>query len=426
MKVIKKICVIGLGYVGLPLAVEFSKKYEVYGIDSNKNRINDLKQGVDSNNDIEQDELTSSLSSMNFSNNINDAIGSDVFIITVPTPIDEFNKPDLSIIKQATKSVASVITKSSLVIYESTVYPGVTEDVCGADIEEITGFKLNEDFFLGYSPERINPGDKINTLTKIKKITSGSSPEVSLVVDNLYRSIIDAGTYLASSIKVAEAAKCLENTQRDVNISLMNELSHMCDAMKIDTKSVIDAASTKWNFINYKPGLVGGHCIGVDPYYLAYQSEIMGYYPALIHTARNINNNVPSFISSKYFDYCSKHNLNLDNSRVLILGYTFKENCHDIRNTKVEDLVKNILNKNKNVSIYDPYVDTSEIKDMEISNLFIKSLFDEDYDQKFDCIILAVEHSVFLQNQEKIHNLKSENAFLIDIKGGLEDYDWRL
>lgn len=426
MKAINKICVVGLGYVGLPLAVEFSKKYEVIGIDNNLKRVDDLKNGIDSNDDIENNELNNALSSISFSSNIKDGKGSDVFIVTVPTPIDRDNVPDLSIIKSATESVASIITKSTTVVYESTVYPGVTEDICGKMIEDISGLKLNEGFYLGYSPERINPGDKINTLTKIKKITSGSSEEVAQFIDEMYKSIIDAGTFLASSIKVAEAAKCLENTQRDINIGLMNELSCMCDAMDIDTKSVIEAASTKWNFISYKPGLVGGHCIGVDPYYLAYQSEQMGYYPSLIHSARKINNNVSNFIAKKYFDYCIKNDVDLDDSNILILGYTFKENCRDVRNTKVEDLVKSLLKKNKNICIYDPFVDLLEIKDINIRNLFIDSAFDETFNMKFDCIIHAVEHSHFVENQSRIHRLKSEKSFVMDIKGSLKEFDWRL
>ncbi len=426
MELPQKICILGLGYVGLPLAVEFSKKYPVIGIDSDNKRVSKLRDGIDTNDDIDIEELITSLDSIEFSNDINDAKGSNIYIVTVPTPIDQSNKPDLSILKEATKALSGVIEKSNLIIYESTVYPGATEDLCGAYLEELTGWKINEDFFLGYSPERINPGDKINTLKRIKKITSGSCDETATKVDSLYKSIIEAGTFKASSIKVAEAAKCLENTQRDINIALMNELSQMCDVMDIDTNSVIEAASTKWNFNNYKPGLVGGHCIGVDPYYLAHQSEIKGYYPDLIHTARNINNNIPNFIAQKYINNCHKKGLDLSKSNVLILGYTFKEDCRDFRNTKVKDLIHEIISQGGNVSLFDPYINTEDIKDKEIRKTIIDSPFNNPKTNKYDCIIVAVAHKYFVENQSKINDLKTSESFLIDVKGALDSSDWRL
>ena len=335
----KKISIIGLGYVGLPLAVEFSKIFQVIGYDIDESRVKELKKFIDRTNEVSSLDLKSQSKKIIFTNQIESIQNSDFIIVTVPTPINQYKQPNLNPLINATKDLSKFVRKNTIIIYESTVFPGCTEEVCVPIIEDITGLTYNEDFFCGYSPERINPGDKINTLTKIKKITSGSNEETSEHVDNLYNKIIKAGTYKAPSIKVAEAAKAIENAQRDLNISFVNELAIIFDRMNIDTDDVLKAAGTKWNFLNFKPGLVGGHCISVDPYYLTSKSESLGYYPEVILSGRRVNDNLPKFISSKSIKLLIKNGIDLNNCKALILGITFKENCPDIRNSKVFDLI---------------------------------------------------------------------------------------
>tara|TARA_A100001015_G_scaffold55160_1_gene60607 strand:- start:174 stop:1205 length:1032 start_codon:yes stop_codon:yes gene_type:complete len=335
-----KISIIGLGYVGLPLAVAFAKKYKVVGFDIDESRINQLKEGNDITFEVDESSLESIKTNITFTANIKDAEDCNIFIVTVPTPIDSSNKPDLTYLIESSLLVGTVLKTQDIVIYESTVYPGVTRDVCVPELEKSSGLAFNKDFYCGYSPERINPGDKKHTVTKIPKVTSGSTPEIAKIIDELYNEIISAGTHLASSIEVAEASKVIENTQRDVNIALINELAMIFDQMGIDTNEVIEAASTKWNFIKLKPGLVGGHCIGIDPYYLSYKAEEVGYSPDLILTAREINNGMSRFIAEKTISELSKASKAVKESEILILGFTFKEDCPDTRNTRVIDIIK--------------------------------------------------------------------------------------
>ena len=336
-----KICIIGLGYVGLPLAHAFSSKYPVVGFDINEKRIEELNNGYDRTEELSETQVKETIKNgMKFSLDINDIKDCNIFIVTVPTPIDRNNKPDLTPLIKSSQTVGKVLKKNDIVIYESTVYPGVTEDICVPELEKVSGLKFNVDFFAGYSPERINPGDKEHTVTKILKVTSGSTPEIADKVDNLYKSIILAGTHKASSIKVAEASKVIENTQRDVNIALINELSLIFNTMSINTSEVIAAAATKWNFIKLMPGLVGGHCIGVDPYYLTYKAEELGYKPNLILGARQINNGMAKYIAERTIKLMIKKGIQIKDSKVLVLGITFKENCPDVRNTKIVDVVK--------------------------------------------------------------------------------------
>ena len=393
-----KIAVIGLGYVGLPLAIEFGKKYRVLGFDINQSRIQDLNSGLDKTNeaDLEGLKLSTSLffktnnKGLSFSSNFESLKSNNVYIVTVPTPIDKFKAPDLRPLLKATEILGKILKKGDIVIYESTVYPGCTEEDCVPILEEVSKLKFNHDFFCGYSPERINPGDKVNTLTKIKKVTSGSTPEVAEIIDQLYKSIIVAGTYKASCIKVAEASKAIENAQRDVNISFVNELSLIFDRMGIDTMDVLEAAGTKWNFLKYKPGLVGGHCIGVDPYYLAHKSESLGYHPQVILSGRRVNDNMGSFIANKVVKLMINKGIAIKDSKVLILGITFKENCPDIRNSKVIDIHKELIQFGLIVDVYDQYADKDEVHKeygIDLSNSL----------QTYDAIILAVAHDVFLQ-----------------------------
>uniref|UniRef100_UPI0026212490 nucleotide sugar dehydrogenase n=1 Tax=Sulfurimonas sp. TaxID=2022749 RepID=UPI0026212490 len=357
----KKITIIGLGYVGLPLAHAFSEKYEVVGFDINKPRIDELNSGFDRTLELTSEQVNESLKNgMKFTMDVEDIKNSNVYIVTVPTPIDNNNEPDLTPIEKSTETVAKVLKKGDIVIYESTVYPGVTEEVCVPILEEGSGLKFNEDFYCGYSPERINPGDKEHTVTKILKITSGSTPEIAKVVDDLYKSIITAGTHLAPTIKVAEAAKVIENTQRDVNIALMNELAMIFDTMNINTNAVLEAAATKWNFIKLAPGLVGGHCIGVDPYYLTHKAQSLGYTPNLILGARHINNGMSKLIANKAIKFMIKADKRLKGAKVLLLGVTFKENCPDMRNTKVVDIIKELQEYECQIDIYDYWVDKSD------------------------------------------------------------------
>jgi UDP-N-acetyl-D-glucosamine/UDP-N-acetyl-D-galactosamine dehydrogenase len=420
----KKICIVGLGYVGLPLAVAFSEKYNVIGFDINPQRINELKNTKDSTLEISKKKLKSLEETLTFSSDINDVKECNIYIITVPTPIDSFNKPDLSALMRASSSVGSVLKYSDTVIYESTVYPGVTEDMCVPVIEKSSGLVFNKDFFCGYSPERINPGDKERTIKKIPKVTSGSTPLIGECIDELYNEIITAGTYLVSSIKVAEASKVIENIQRDVNIALINELALIFDRIDIDTNEVINAASTKWNFSKYTPGLVGGHCIGIDPYYLTYLAEAVDYSPDLILSARKINNSMSKFIAHKTAEEITKTGKKLNKSKVLILGLTFKENCPDMRNTKVIDIIEELKKSRVNVDVFDPWVDISkEIK-------WYKHGIIEDpllSDKKYDAIIVAVSHDIFKEySSVDYENLSIGGGIIIDVKNIVESSTWTL
>ncbi|RXJ57846.1 nucleotide sugar dehydrogenase [Candidatus Marinarcus aquaticus] len=421
-----KICVIGLGYVGLPLAHAFSEKYRVVGFDINEIRINELNSGFDRTLELSEIQLKEALNNgITFSLDIKDIEDCNVYIVTVPTPIDSSNRPDLTPLVKSSQMLGKVLKKNDIVIYESTVYPGVTEEVCVPELERESGMKFNTDFFCGYSPERINPGDKEHTVTKILKVTSGSTPEIATVVDDLYSSVITAGTFKATSIKVAEAAKVIENTQRDVNIALINELALIFDSIGIDTNEVIDAAATKWNFIKLKPGLVGGHCIGVDPYYLTFKAEELGYKPNLILGARQINNGMGKYIAEQTVKQMIKNDKKIKDSNILILGVTFKENCPDLRNTKVTDIVDELREYGANVDIYDPWVDLEETKHHFHHELLDKNPFESD--KKYDSIIIAVAHNEFVSlREEDFKNISSGKEILIDIKGIVQNPTWRL
>jgi UDP-N-acetyl-D-galactosamine dehydrogenase len=394
-----KIAIIGLGYVGLPLAIEFGKKYKVLGFDINKTRVEELQQGFDHTLEADLDGMKTATElrvvnpdcGLSFSSNENDLKGYNTFIITVPTPINKFNMPDLGPLISASQMLGRIISKGDIAIYESTTYPGCTEEDCVPVIEKVSGLRFNVDFFAGYSPERINPGDKVNTLTKIKKVTSGSTPEIADIVDNLYASIITAGTHKAPSLKVAEASKIIENAQRDVNISFVNELALIFDRIGIDTNDVIEAAGTKWNFLKYSPGLVGGHCISVDPYYLASKAESLGYVPQVILSGRHVNNSIAPFIANKVLKLMIHKTHTIKGSNVLILGVTFKENCPDIRNTKVVDIYRELCDFGLNVDIYDPWASAEEVKH-EYGVDIIGKL---DKTKKYQAILLAVSHEEF-------------------------------
>ena len=410
-----KIGILGLGYVGLPLALSFSEKYHTIGFDINSQRVNSLKQGEDNNSDISSDYILKS--NLFITNNLEDIKLCNIYIITVPTPVDAHNIPDLSILLEATKMVASILKKDDIVIYESTVYPGVTEEECVPVLEKFSQLRFNLDFYCGYSPERISPGDTNGVLSKIIKLTSGSTEEVADVINRLYSSVIDAGTYKAPSIRIAEAAKVVENTQRDVNIALINELAMMFDAMKIPSYEVFKAANTKWNFLDFKPGLVGGHCIGVDPYYLTYKSEKFGYKPNLILSSRQINDSVPSFIVEKVFSLLTSNEKSIFNAEILIFGYTFKENCTDTRNTKVSVIVEKLQKFGCKVDIYDPYLHKEDTN-------FIKDPFNSA--KKYDVLLLAVAHQEFFQYTKQDYNSISKGKLvLLDIKGIVENPTWR-
>jgi UDP-N-acetyl-D-galactosamine dehydrogenase len=402
-----KIGVIGLGYVGLPLAVEFGKKRKVVGFDINLRRINELKKGIDRTREVTNGELKSA-KKLTYTSNPKSLKGVNIFIITVPTPVDEFKKPDLEPIKKASELVGNYLRKDSIVIYESTVFPGCTEEICVPILEKESGLKFNKDFFCGYSPERINPGDKKHKLTSIKKITSGSTPAVSKKVDDLYREIIQAGTHRVSSIRVAEAAKVIENAQRDLNIAFVNELALIFDRMKIDTKEVLEAASTKWNFLPFQPGLVGGHCIGVDPYYLTYKAESIGYRPEVILSGRRINDNMGIFVAGKVIKLLSQKGAKIRNSKVLVLGITFKEDCPDIRNSKVIDVVRELQSYGVKVDVYDPWADAAEVKH-EYEVRLTKTP-----KQIYDGVILAVSHNEF--RELNLKKLSHKNTIVYDIK----------
>jgi UDP-N-acetyl-D-galactosamine dehydrogenase len=407
----QKIAIVGVGYVGLPLALEFGKKTNVIGFDININRIEELNQGIDKTKESTENEFRLA-NKLSFTSDINEIKDCNVFIITVPTPIDRFNAPDLKPLLFASELISSVIKKNDIVIYESTVYPGCTEDDCVPVLEIGSGLKYNIDFFCGYSPERINPGDKINTLTKIMKVTSGSNPEIADFVDKLYANIIEAGTYKAPSIKVAEASKAIENAQRDVNISFVNELALIFDKMGIDTNEVLDAAASKWNFLKYKPGLVGGHCIGVDPYYLAHKAESLGYYPQVILSGRRVNDFMGSFVSSKAIKLMIKKGIQISSSRALILGLTFKENCPDIRNSKVIDIYKELLEFGLEIDVYDPVVDSNLVK-----KEYGIDCIETTPTNKYDLVIIAVTHTQFLSLDYK--NLTNNKSIIFDLKGML-------
>lgn len=418
-----KIAIIGLGYVGIPLAVEFGKSTPTIGIDIDKSRIDELNSGFDRTLEMSKDDLESSIH-LTYTTDINDTSDCNIYIITVPTPINSKNQPDLTPLVKSSQSVGSVLKKGDIVIYESTVYPGVTEDECVPILEEVSGLKFNVDFYCGYSPERINPGDKEKTLTKILKITSGSTPEVADFVDSLYKSIITAGTYKAPSIKVAEAAKVIENTQRDVNIALVNELALIFDTMNIPTDEVLKAAGTKWNFLNFKPGLVGGHCIGVDPYYLTFKAEKMGYKPNLILSSRIINNGMSAFIAKKTIRFLVDSDKNIKGANILILGLTFKENCPDIRNTKVLDIIDELEDYGCCIDIYDPWVDNSELK-THYNREIISDPFSAD--KKYEAIIVCVSHLQFIDlKTEDYNSISMGTPIILDIKGIVNEPIWRL
>jgi UDP-N-acetyl-D-galactosamine dehydrogenase len=403
--------IIGLGYVGLPLAVEFGKKYSTIGFDINISRIKELMSGKDRTLEVEPEELKNS-AYLQYTSELERMGECDVYIVTVPTPIDEYKQPDLRPLKSASEIVGKVLDKGNVVIYESTVYPGATEEVCVPILEQKSGLKFNHEFFAGYSPERINPGDKEHRLTTIKKVTSGSTQEIADFVDRLYESIIIAGTHKASSIKVAEAAKVIENTQRDVNIALINELSLIFNRLGIDTQAVLEAAGSKWNFLPFRPGLVGGHCIGVDPYYLTHKAQAIGYQPEVILAGRRINDSMGKYVANQVVKLMVQRGIPVANSNILIMGLTFKENCPDLRNTRVVDIVDELNSYNAKVDIYDPWVDHEEAK-QEYGIHIIDQLDGE----KYDAIILAVPHKQFAEmGVEKIRKSARKEHVLYDIK----------
>ena len=407
----KKIALIGLGYVGLPLAVEFGKKRTVIGFDINQNRIDELKQGVDITLETTKQELKDAVY-LSYTSNLDDIKDCVIFIVTVPTPIDKHKKPDLNPLEKSSESVGKILKKDDIVIYESTVYPGATEEVCVPILEQQSGLIFNKDFYCGYSPERINPGDKEHRVTNIKKVTAGSTPKIATEVDELYQEIITVGTHKASSIKVAEAAKVIENTQRDVNIALINELALIFNKLDIDTESVLEAAGTKWNFLPFRPGLVGGHCIGVDPYYLTHKAIEVGYNPEMILAGRRLNDNMGSYVADQVSKLMTKKRIHVVDANILIMGLTFKENCPDLRNTRVVDLVKEFEGFNCNVDVYDPWVD----KDEAIHEYNIKPI-DKPVEGKYDAILLAVAHDEFKAlSVEQIRAYGKGSHILYDIK----------
>ncbi|UOG19711.1 Vi polysaccharide biosynthesis UDP-N-acetylglucosamine C-6 dehydrogenase TviB [Acinetobacter sp. PK01] len=407
-----KIAIIGLGYVGLPLAVEFGKKYPVIGFDINQHRIDELRSGQDHTLEVSTEELQNS-EQLDFSADLDDLKKSNFFIVTVPTPVDQVNRPDLTPLKKASETVGYALKKGDIVVYESTVFPGATEEVCIPILEKVSGLKFNQDFFAGYSPERINPGDKVNTLTKIKKITSGSTAEVTNIVDAVYASIITAGTHKASSIKVAEAAKVIENTQRDLNIALVNELSVIFDRIGIDTLDVLEAAGSKWNFLPFRPGLVGGHCIGVDPYYLTHKAEEVGYHPQVILAGRRINDNMARYVARNTIKLMLQNGIDVPRAKVGVLGVTFKENCPDIRNSKVADLIKELELWGAQVVVADPWADADEVR-----HEYGIELGQVDAQNPVDSVIVAVGHNEFrsLSANELRSYVKCEKPVLADVK----------
>ena len=412
MKHNKKIAIIGLGYVGLPLAVEFGKKYLTIGFDINEYRVKELNNSIDKTLEIDATVLSTTLSNGLFSITSNkiEIKDCDFFIVTVPTPTDKNNRPVLTPLIKASETIGSILKKGDIVVYESTVYPGVTEEVCVPVLEEISGLIYNQDFFVGYSPERINPGDKLHTVTKILKVTSGSNDEIAEIVDNVYNSIITAGTYKASSIKVAEAAKVIENAQRDINIAFVNELSKIFNLLNIDTTEVLEAASTKWNFLKFKPGLVGGHCIGVDPYYLAQKAQEVGYNPEIILAGRRLNDGMGKHVATETIKLMIRKGINIKNSKILILGFTFKEDCPDVRNTKVIDIISELKSYGVIVTISDPWADPIDVR-----HEYNIDTYKEIPIQKYEAIILAVSHSKF--QEIDINNYLNDTSVLFDVKG---------
>jgi UDP-N-acetyl-D-galactosamine dehydrogenase len=415
-----KIAIIGLGYVGLPLARLFATKYAVVGFDINQDRINELNKGTDSTLEVDDATLQAVLKTENSSDNglfcsanMDDIADCNYYVVTVPTPVDKNNRPVLTPLYKSSETVAKVLSKGDIVIYESTVYPGVTEEECIPVLEKISGLTFNKDFFAGYSPERINPGDKEHTVDKILKVTAGSTPKIGKKVDALYASVITAGTHLAPTIKVAEAAKVIENSQRDINIAFVNELAKIFNLMDIDTHDVLEAAGTKWNFLPFKPGLVGGHCIGVDPYYLAQKAQELGYHPEIILAGRRLNDSMGSYVASEVIKLMLKNDVKVKGARILLLGITFKENCPDVRNTKVVDVVANLKEFGTDVTIYDPWANPVEVK-----HEYGLTTLTEVPDQKFDAIVHAVAHNEF--NALDLEKLKANACVVYDVKGVLE------
>lgn len=432
-----KIAIIGLGYVGLPLARLFATKYPVIGFDINQNRINELRSGTDSTLEVSDDILQAVLVNQNpftchpellsgsqnglyCSSDLKDIQDANIYIVTVPTPVDKNNRPDLTPLYKASETVGKVLKKGDIVIYESTVYPGATEEECIPVLERVSGLKFNVDFFAGYSPERINPGDKEHTVEKILKVTSGSTPEMGQKVDALYKSVITAGTHLAPTIKVAEAAKVIENSQRDINIAFVNELAKIFNLLEIDTHAVLEAAGTKWNFLPFKPGLVGGHCIGVDPYYLAQKAQEAGYHPEIILAGRRLNDSMGEYVASQVVKLMIKKGIAINGANLLLLGITFKENCPDVRNTKIVDVVKALEDYGINVTIYDPWANPSEVQH-EYNITCYSELASE---SKFDTIVLGVAHKEFVDLN--LAPLLNENGVVYDVKGVLKNCDSKL
>jgi len=418
-----KIAIIGLGYVGLPLAVEFGKKTEVIGFDINKPRITELQSGKDSTLEVSEDELKEA-TKLSYTANAEDVRDCNIYIVTVPTPIDDHKRPDLTPLQKSSETVGQLLNKGDIVIYESTVYPGATEEVCVPILEQNSGMIFNQDFYCGYSPERINPGDKEHRVSTIKKVTSGSTPEIADKVDALYQTVITAGTHKAISIKVAEAAKVIENTQRDVNIALINELALIFNRLEIDTEEVLKAAGSKWNFLPFRPGLVGGHCIGVDPYYLTHKAVEVGYHPEMILAGRRLNDNMGNYVADQVAKLMTKKRIHVVDSKILIMGLTFKENCPDLRNTRVVDLISEFESFNCHVDVYDPWVDKQEAEEeYELTPI------EEPQTGAYDAVILAVAHDEFKElGAEKMHSYGKEQYVLYDIKYLLDinDVDGRL
>ena len=427
-----KIAIIGLGYVGLPLARLFATKYPVVGFDINQKRIAELRSGTDSTLEVEDDILQAVLVKNNpvvsrtsatglyCSSDLSDIQEATIYIVTVPTPVDKNNRPDLTPLYKASETVGRVLKKGDIVVYESTVYPGATEEECIPVLEKISGLKFNEDFFAGYSPERINPGDKEHTVEKILKVTSGSTPEIGQQVDALYKSVITAGTHLAPTIKVAEAAKVIENSQRDINIAFVNELAKIFNILNIDTHAVLEAAGTKWNFLPFKPGLVGGHCIGVDPYYLAQKAQEVGYHPEIILAGRRLNDSMGEYVATQVIKTMIKNDIKVNGAKILVLGITFKENCPDVRNTKVVDVIRALESYSTEVTVYDPWANPEEVKH-EYGLTCLSAL---SAGAKYDAIMLAVAHHEF--QVLDLETLKKDNALVYDVKGMLQESDGRL
>ena len=419
-----KICIIGLGYVGLPLAVIFAKKFDVVGVDISKSRINELNNSYDRTFEVDPKKLDLVKEKIIFTSNIKDAEDCDIYIVTVPTPIDKYNRPDLTPLIESSRAIGKVLTADNIVIYESTVYPGVTEDVCVPELEKTSKLTFNEDFYCGYSPERINPGDREHTAENIIKVTSGSTPFIAKKVDNLYNQVLTAGTHMVSSIKVAEASKVIENTQRDVNIALINELALIFNQMNIDTNEVIEAASTKWNFINLQPGLVGGHCIGVDPYYLTFKSEELGYKPDLILASRQINNSMGKYIADQTIREMINAGKKIKDAQVLILGITFKENCPDMRNSKVLDIIAELKKIGTKVDVYDPCIELIERDELHKHGLIHNPIKGN---KKYDAIVVAVSHNQFKKYTEKDYsNMSNGESIVIDVKNIVDNPTWKL